>query len=136
MNDNAKAWVEVLRSGEYQQTRSILHRKEKINEEFVDSFCCLGVACDMAVKAGVIPEGEGRSSFASIIAYGDVDSILPQEVADWLGLASIRGDYEVEGFELKTALTSDNDNGKSFAEIADIIESEPKGLFKEEPVPA
>jgi len=40
-----KLWIEALRSGKYEQGRGALNKDGK--------FCCLGVLCDLAVKAGV-----------------------------------------------------------------------------------
>ena len=42
-------WVAALRSGEYKQGTGVL--RSEANE-----FCCLGVLCDLAVKAGVAVE--------------------------------------------------------------------------------
>ena len=50
---------------------------------------------------------------------------LPPSVPHWLGLQTADGNYSKGG-----ALADDNDRGKTFDEIADIIESEPEGLFK------
>jgi hypothetical protein len=105
LNPNAKKWVEALRSGKYEQGRNRL--KTAHNE-----FCCLGVACELAIEAGVIREYEGCNSFLS----------LP--VVRWLGLNTGSGAY------MGGALHKDNDNGSSFLEIADIIESQPDGLFE------
>lgn len=119
MNDNAKAWVAALRSGEFKQTNSCLRDGR--------GYCCLGVACELAVRAGVIQ------------SYNSMDGALPTEVEDWLGLRTMTGGYWPSG-NLSRALTVDNDGGihkgererqKTFAEIADIIESEPTGLFRE-----
>lgn len=46
MNDNVKAWVAALRSGTYTQGQFKLRRLD-------NTYCCLGVACDLAVQAGV-----------------------------------------------------------------------------------
>ena len=40
-------WMTALRSGKYKQTTGTLADQ--------DGHCCLGVACDLAVKAGIIP---------------------------------------------------------------------------------
>src|SRR4051812_34484552 len=40
-------WVKALRSGEYKQTKGALHTAD-------GAFCCLGVACDLALKAGAL----------------------------------------------------------------------------------
>jgi hypothetical protein len=101
-----KAWVKALRSGEYKQTIGRLRDKS--------GFCCLGVLCDLAVKNGVMK------------SYLRKAAGLPQIVQDWIGLNSYTGDY----FGGDACLASDNDDGKSFQEIASIIESEPQGLFE------
>lgn len=112
MNSNAKAWVKALRSGEYKQGKGVLRNKE-------DEFCCLGVACDLYCKAVediYDPDTE---------SYGGKDCRLPDKVMEWLGLGGGFGDY------FGSSLSTKNDNGTSFSDIAGIIESEPEGLFKE-----
>ncbi|HWG97181.1 MAG TPA: hypothetical protein VN647_08875 [Nitrospira sp.] len=107
MNKNAKAWVRALRSGKYQQGKGRLRKG--------DSYCCLGVACELAKRKRVIKRFVGNRSN------------LPQKVKKWLGLRSEEGAYDF-GY-----LTTDNDIwDKTFAQIADIIDSEPEGLFVEE----
>lgn len=48
--DNLRLWVDALRSGEYEQTQGMLARKQ--GEQ--TSYCCLGVACEVAAANGVI----------------------------------------------------------------------------------
>lgn len=105
MNDNAKKWVATLRSGEYKQT------KGRLADDF--GHCCLGVACELAIEAGVIN------------SYHKEKGSLPSLVKDWLGLRHWSGRYQGEN----RFLANDNDRGQSFSQIADIIESEPEGLF-------
>ena len=107
LNKNAKKWVKALRSGKYKQGIGQLRSGEK--------FCCLGVACDLAVKAGVIKSFVGSRAG------------LTKTVRKWLNLNESEGDYEGG----MGALSADNDDGKNFLTIANIIESEPKGLFVE-----
>ena len=106
-------WLAALRSGQYRQTQSWLRRS--------DGYCCLGVACELYRQ-----EVGGFWSNASdfVVNRRSSNSHLPVEVAQWLGLIQQGGMYE------GGSLVELNDNGKSFAEIADIIESKPKGLFK------
>lgn len=107
LNPNAKLWVEALRSNEFNQSRMALRNG--------DGFCCMGVGCEVAKLAGAIDCYEG--------GWGGV----PNVVRDWLGLNSSIGSYGA------TALTRDNDERRlTFHQIADIIESEPEGLFKAE----
>ena len=153
MNDNAKRWVEALRSGEYAQTTGVLHRIEEEGTGEPVGFCCLGVACDLAVKAGVIEVGEVEESYAgrSIEAYLDADGMtysefLPKEVRDWLGLCDESGTYEyAEGKQRSLTLlndgrktvtpTTESIDQHTFEQVADVIESEPEGLFCDKPLP-
>lgn len=76
LNKNAKAWVRALRSRKYKQTTGALTNDGK--------FCCLGVACELAVKAGVIPPAEDEM-------YAGRAGKLPQKVVKWLGLVDNEG---------------------------------------------
>lgn len=113
MNENATKWVEVLRSGEYKQARLSLR--------VGDRFCCLGVLCDLYRKE----TGDGEWVDDDFM-LGDRSSTChpPGKVSRWVGLT-----VSYAGFGESDALTDRNDNGTTFAQIADIIESEPEGLF-------
>lgn len=113
MNDNAKKWVAALRSGRYEQTKGALERGGR--------YCCMGVACVVAMRAGVPLERTGSDS--GTVAYNSCTGLLPSSVAAWLGLNDTGGDY------LSGKLTDLNDRGTPFAQLAEIIESEPDGLF-------
>ena len=145
MNENARKWVEALRSGEYKQTKSYLRTKK--------GFCCLGVACDLYAKE--TGEGEwndgsdGTNIAGSSYWYAFISSKnkrketagLPVYVMEWLGIRDQLGDYSkkvdvhfsspVKEMIEYSSLGGMNDTGSSFAEIADVIESEPGGLFHE-----
>lgn len=112
MNANAKLWVEALRSGEFKQCQFHLTTPE--------GDCCLGVACKLAIRAGINLKVEVGEEFNS---YDGASQILPERVREWLGLTGRDSGY------LGTQLSGENDRGKTFLEIADIIESEPEGLF-------
>lgn len=112
MNNNAKAWIKALRSGEYKQGIVVL-RNER------DEYCCLGVACDLYCK-------NVKDIYDPItIKYGGNSSYLPAQVAKWIGLRDTLGKFDCG----QRSLASFNDFGTTFSEIADIIESEPEGLF-------
>lgn len=129
LNKNARKWVEALRSGEYEQERSFLKRNNK--------FCCLGVACELALKE----ELSGLTS--SIITvdkeiygyYSDNEKVLqisnlPDSVKEWLRLSDTVGTFSPVAGVDTTCLTGLNDVlGYSFLQIANFIESEPEGLF-------
>lgn len=99
---NRKLWVEALRSGKYKQGKEWLIAN--------GAYCCLGVLA----KCAGYPSGD--------LAGCGTLSGFPRAL-EFVGLTSDIGDYG------NTTLCDRNDKGASFAEIADIIESEPAGLF-------
>lgn len=112
MNDNAKTWVQALRSGKYTQAQGRL--------KVAGSYCCLGVACELYR----IETGEGDWYHDSFL---DQPAVLPGRVRDWLGLHDIEGAL---GYGAKqTSLAERNDMGDSFDEIANLIEAREVELF-------
>jgi hypothetical protein len=110
LSEFAKEWVKALRSGKYKQTKGVLYEADR------NAFCCLGVACDIS---GLPPEEWHGSDY----------TVLPQEVKQSLNLSSNYGRFFDGDY---TSLVKCNDAlGYSFDQIADIIESEPKGLFND-----
>ena len=115
-HDIRTQWIAALRSGKYTQVTDYLHTDK--------GFCCLGVLCELAVKAGVIePANRNRVNFT----YVDEEKSLPPAVRNWVGLNSDSGTYEEHRY--RKCLANDNDQGKSFTDIADVIASNPRGLF-------
>lgn len=114
MNDHTRKWVELLRSGEYEQGKRCLRT---VN----DTFCCLGVAADLWHKEtgkgqwSVISEGAGSYAFEGEPGNPSehMGGFLNETVLDWLGIP----------FGVQTTLASMNDHDGSFAEIADYIEA-------------
>jgi hypothetical protein len=118
INENAKKWVAALRSGKYEQGKGYLN--------IGGTFCCLGVGCEVAIENGLSvvtylhPDGNNFT----VTSYDRRQGFLPERVTEWLGLTTDTGHYDTSD------LMKDNDvRHKTFAEIADIIESEPQGLF-------
>jgi hypothetical protein len=109
--ENIKIWVAALRSGDYKQIAHFLSRNNK--------FCCVGVACELAIANKVNVQ---RNSVRSIdgrhitVGYGIENCTcgvnFPQELCDWLGLNKT----------ILSRYADLNDNGMSFADIADAIE--------------
>ncbi|SRR6266404_5786977 len=120
MKESVKLWIEALRSGKYRQGKGQLNVKE--------SMCCLGVACELFIQNGGTLSRE--VIHGDDVRYGGDDYYTPKAVKEWLGLRDQRGDFGGV-FEGKS-LSSMNDNGQSFAQIADLIESNPPGLFYED----
>lgn len=95
----ADRWVEALRSGKYKQEQGALR--------FGNKFCCLGVLCDISKRDGWV-----------INSYLGQTSHLPYEVQAWADLDSDDGRIPSQAGTLAYL----NDSGKSFVEIADVIE--------------
>lgn len=91
-------WVAALRSGEYKQGHRALH--------LGDTFCCLGVACD------ILSPTRWRAGAKDAFLYGNRRQYPSPAVARQLGID--------EDFMLY--LANMNDVGCSFSQIADYIE--------------
>ena len=134
LNANAQKWVDALRSGKYTQTRGVL-RNDEGNEP---KFCCLGVACDLYAKETNVDGWQkietGVNTLYRFVSEGSSsEAALPRPVAEWLGLNSVEGEFDPElaGLKVSTliALNDDCNMRYNFKKIADIIESQPEGLF-------
>ena len=122
------AWVAALRSGEYEQTKHVLQDHY--------GYCCLGVACDVfadtldiEVNKVLFREGEGFEVY-----YDFQAQVLPQKIADHVGLISVEGAFtelRMEDAQMGDTLTSLNDAGATFSQIADILEEHEDLLFTE-----
>lgn len=117
--DIKRQWVEALRSGKYEQGAGALLRDGR--------YCCLGVLCDLAEKAGVIQrmkvDNLGRIHFG---AHADLASaiLLPETVAVWAGLL-VTATVRVEEMKSSGGLDWVNDELRlPFSEIADLIEEQ------------
>jgi len=116
-------WVAALRSGEYEQATKKL-RKPGAEK---DSFCCLGVLCELAVQDEVInPVIQNRHD--RNYYYGGQHSVLPPDVVRWAELPNDNPMVEYELFGPDRAqhysLAELNDNGCGFGKIADVIEEQ------------
>jgi hypothetical protein len=104
-------WLEALRSGDFEQGKRWLHANGE--------YCCLGVLCEIAAEEGVVTVGRRWQ----IITYDGVGNLLPQSVVDWAGLDTPWGWQQEDGSQgYIPSLTSMNDEGVPFPEIADFIE--------------
>lgn len=108
-----KKWVEALRSGEYFQGYGMLKHN--------DSYCCLGVLCEISKKA----KWKAIQKNSSMYLYSGNGEILPPKVWEWAGLKS--GNPGIE--EHSHYLSEFNDSRNySFEDIADLIEQNYKKL--------
>lgn len=106
-----KKWVAALRSGEFKQIKGRL--------ETSNGNCCLGVLCNLALIEGVCDFTKGED----INFYDDRSGLLPPSVMEWAKIKSNNGIIPNKYY-----LTTLNDEGYSFNEIADIIEENYKSL--------
>ena len=120
LNENAKKWVEALRSGKYSQCKGTLQNRA--------GYCCLGVACDVYEKetGNKLPKNNhGFYKGCSLINKFEV-------VKDWLGLKEHNGNLSAFLYQgtIYPTLAYLNDHSRStFNEIANVIEFKGKELF-------
>lgn len=116
---NLKVWLNALRSGNFKQGVGTLARRSSEGDM---EFCCLGVGC---VKADIKPKDVRASGVASYQGdYATMQAMPPAEFYRWLGFEQCRdgqGIY-VERSGRYVEVATLNDEGMSFAEIADLIE--------------
>ena len=117
LGPNQKKWLEALRSGEYDQHNDIpaLHNKKD-----GITFCCLGVACEVAPQEGVQRYGPQYGHTCEGRIQGSELEGFQQETLHWLAMHR-------EGEEHCINM---NDSLKAtFREIADAIELHPQKYF-------
>ena len=100
-----KVWLKALRSGKYKQGKSALRVGK-------DKFCCLGVLCDIHAKKFNVDWDDKT--------YLNEGEFLPEKVMKWAKLKEDDVSIETKDKSLSQA----NDGGKSFKQIANIIEKE------------
>lgn len=99
--DFKQHWVAALRSGEYEQGRDCLREN--------NTFCCLGVACDI-----YDPLLWGKTPRGYFYKFEEAWSSIPLSIAQEIGLTA----------EEMYHLMKMNDAGLRFSEIANHIESQ------------
>jgi hypothetical protein len=119
MNPEVKTkWLEALRSGRFAQTRGKLHRKN-------DGYCCLGVLAE--VLGCTWQTVEGKNDGDQMFPFLDGINEAKLGTIDQSEINNILGDTLLQKAALKprqqSALAEMNDNGRTFAEIADYIEA-------------
>lgn len=125
LNENAQKLVAALRSGEFEQAQHALRED--------DSFCCLGVACELYRR-----EHPDEGDWIENETIYEECRVLPHRVQRWLGFTYKDGQFYSDTlphtwsdglYSGGTTLADLNDSGCSFEGIANTIESEPDGLF-------
>lgn len=120
-NEIKQQWVDALRSGEYRQGHLAL-RDIGVNGN-PDSYCCLGVLCDLAEKSGVVNKSADTTGL--YYKYGTESeefqgAYLPESVRKWAGIEE--NNPKVSHRNIFQTLAGLNDSGYGFKEIATIIE--------------
>lgn len=110
------AWLDALRSGEYTEGVGVLRDAE-------GAYCCLGVRCELAVAAGVLPAATQSGPGADYVYGSDSDAFPPETERGWAWVG-YEDETSLEVLAIEEELANMNDAGKSFAEIADYIEQE------------
>lgn len=114
----ADKWIEALRSGKYEQGQGTLRTKD-------DKFCCLGVLCDLIeperwtfdLKTREWSNGEVSDDLPS---PRPSTATLPTDIVAEVGIRTSSGKFTKGGVE--STLWWQNDSGRTFDEISNIIE--------------
>ena len=118
-------WIKALRSGDYEQSKHMLHSNR--------GWCCLGVACDifketLDLKVDKVLHEEGGFE----VFYNYDSQVLPRAVQEHIGLNTPEGLFKsprMEGANAGETLSSVNDEGATFEQIATILEDHEDLLF-------
>lgn len=126
--ENMQKWVDALRSGEFKQGKGHL----RVN----DTYCCLGVACELALRDGVELPVEIHAAQCNhavdlkekhsggMYEYDGGSSVLPKQVSDWLGIGVAHPLARDDDGELRGVAELNDLHGMDFNRIADAIEAE------------
>lgn len=132
--ENMRMWIQALRSGGYKQGRGNL--KVITPQTGSASYCCLGVACEVAMGNGVqmaldfYPVENSCPSWPAYVhgldsgctskhgvRFAGTGSSLPNRVQEWLGIDS--DDPEICGV---STISANDSFGWDFNQIADALE--------------
>ena len=124
-----REWVAALRSGEWQQGTG---RLCSLDADGTKRYCCLGVA--LALQGRLNEEGQDTCGSHFINSLPAADFLVEPVTTSWDDWGLLRFTIMVNSArhdgKLK-AVSTLNDNGWSFAEIADALESTYPQYFTE-----
>lgn len=123
--ENILKWVEALESGKFEQGTGTLAFKPRDERNWFArvflrkgapkaKFCCLGVACETAIRNGVKLSVRNTGTALGYRIYDEDHSMLPQSVARWLGLYT-----NPDITDYVTATRANDDYNWNFAKIAE-----------------
>jgi hypothetical protein len=99
-------WLTALRSGEYKQGRGRLRKSD-------DSYCCLGVLCDISGKGTWIKNPDREHYTFDLGHHHRLSTFLSKEIEDAVGLTST---------DTNLLIKLNDSEGASFEQIAEYIE--------------
>jgi hypothetical protein len=86
--ERRRTFVAALRSGRFKQARNVLQRVDVLDPSN-SGFCCLGVACEVAIEGGLeLERGHGGNCVSYVGAVGGSTTSLPPGVKRWYGFTS------------------------------------------------
>lgn len=122
-----KQWNAALTSGEYEQGKQRLRTDD-------DKYCCLGVLCNLAVKAGVAKwerrtptdYSTGISGWHCVSIDGTASNAttLPYFVQEWAGLEDENPIVSAGVGALQESLAELNDQGIPFDAISELVKEQ------------
>lgn len=122
--ERVRLLVDALRSGEFDQGFGSLKMDGK--------YCCLGVACEVAMRNGVVVEVSPHMANPRKTRFDGMSDFMPRRVWEWYGFEegnpAISRNPEHHGCGIKdcadlTLASSANDDLKwNFSQIADAFE--------------
>lgn len=119
VQERRKAFTDALRSGEFSQTKGVLQDSR--------GYCCLGVACVVYEK---VTGGDlNRGIYGKLLA-----GTLPRVVEEFYGFNTDVGQHWNKYGEVCTLSTLNDVRGFTFDQIADVVDSNPEGLWLTEEV--
>lgn len=122
--DIADRWVAALLSGKYAQGKGLLRQR---HEDGAEQYCCLGVLCELYLEdhpdSPLFPVFRpdlkpANSDNGKLYQYGECGELPPDEIQEWAGISCNNC----------SNLSEENDMGKSFEQLADLIDEEAENL--------
>lgn len=124
--DNTKKLIEALRSGEYHQIDGYLKRTQEVNGKRILCHCCLGVGCEIFNIQNKERSNQEYDDVAYVFYFEGRDHISLPDQGWWHKNYGWGVNMEFKwdtGNESSEGLYDINDNGKTFEEIASLIEA-------------
>lgn len=123
--ERVRLLVDALKSGEYAQIDGTLG---SIAPDGQRSYCCLGVACEVALQNGV--ENVNRDDtvpredhgYRYNISYNRISSTLPREVQRWYGFSNDNPVLLKHNDQPQNATYANDVLNLTFSQIGDLFE--------------